>query len=69
MNQYKKEVYYFKKPRHIYAIFCSKEFIKFIDPYEIKFKITDDWFTANHWPLLIESIFHPNKIQHEITLE
>lgn len=53
----------------MYAIFCSEEFIKFIDPKGIKFKIVDDWFTTNYWPLLIESIFHPNKIRDEITIK
>ena len=69
MSKYKKNVYYYKKPRHIYAIFCTEEFIKFIDPKQIKFKISDEWLNTNHWPLLIDAIFKNGKLAHEITIK
>ena len=69
MDNYRKDIYYYKKPRHIYAIMCNESFINLIDPQHIKFKPVDDWFVENHWPLLVETLFKTNKIQHEITLE
>lgn len=69
MEDYKKEVYYYKKPRHLYAIFCNESYIKFIDPNGIKFKKADEWFNANHWSLVIDAIFKNGKLAHEITLE
>ena len=69
MEDYKKEVYYYITPRHIYAIFCNESYIKLIDPKGIKFKISDEWFTTYHWPLLIDAIFKNGKIAHEITIE
>ena len=69
MKDYKKEIYYYRKPHHVFAVFCSNSYIKFIDPEGNKFKIADNWFTLNHWQLLTETIFNTNKIQHEVTID
>lgn len=69
MKNYIKNIYYYKKPRHIYAVFCSESFIRLIDPKQSYFKKADDWFTNNYWSLLIETLFNVNQIKHEITID
>lgn len=63
-----KEVYYYKKKHYLYVIFCSKHYIKLIDPQEIKFKKADKWLNDNHWPLIVDSFFSPNKLLNEVII-